>query len=169
MDVGMMLQFLVPGVQHAEEADLRAQKSRVACDLQQGFGAGRKQELVDDLLVDERQRRQFVRKREDDVNIPRRQKLSAPRLKPAMARVGLALRTVPVAARVLGEDAFSAPRALVDVSAERGRPAAQNGVERLLMRPAETHVGAFEERGPGGADDVGHLQWRPVHRGTWFG
>ena len=49
------------------------------------------------------------------------------------------------------------------MSAESGGPAAQNGVERLPMRPAETHPGALEKCGPGGADDVGHLQRRPVH------
>jgi hypothetical protein len=51
------------------------------------------------------------------------------------------------------------------MSAESGGPAAQNGVERLPVRPAETHPGAFEKRRPGGADDVGHLQRRRTHGG----
>src|ERR1700722_15218393 len=39
MNVGMMLEFLIPGVQDAEEPDLRAEGLRIAGDLQQRFGA----------------------------------------------------------------------------------------------------------------------------------
>jgi len=34
VDMGMQLEFLVPGVEHAEEADLRSEMGRVACDFQ---------------------------------------------------------------------------------------------------------------------------------------
>ena len=47
----MKLEFLVPGVKHAEEADLGSEMGGIARDLQQGFGAGPKQQTVDDLLV----------------------------------------------------------------------------------------------------------------------
>ena len=40
MDMRVMQQFLIPGVQHAEEADLRPEVSRVARDRQQRLGAG---------------------------------------------------------------------------------------------------------------------------------
>jgi hypothetical protein len=43
VDMGMMLQSLVPGMEHAEESDLCAQVTRIAGDLQHGFGAGVKQ------------------------------------------------------------------------------------------------------------------------------
>jgi hypothetical protein len=43
VDMGMMLQSLVPGMEHAEEADLRAEVTRIAGDLQQGGSAGAKQ------------------------------------------------------------------------------------------------------------------------------
>ena len=36
VDMGMMLQSLVPGMEHVEEADLRAEVMRIAGDLQQG-------------------------------------------------------------------------------------------------------------------------------------
>ncbi len=42
----MMLEFLVPGVQDAEETDLGAETFRVACDLKQCFGAGPEQQGV---------------------------------------------------------------------------------------------------------------------------
>ena len=43
VDMGMMLQSLVPGMEHAEEADLRSQVARIAGDLQQSCSAGVKQ------------------------------------------------------------------------------------------------------------------------------
>jgi len=51
VDMGMKLEFLVPGVKHAEEADLGSEMGGIARDLQQGFGAGPEQQTVDDLLV----------------------------------------------------------------------------------------------------------------------
>ena len=38
--VRVMLEFLVPGVEDAEEADLGAEALRIAGDLKQRFGAG---------------------------------------------------------------------------------------------------------------------------------
>ena len=40
VDMGMMLQPLVPGMEHAEEADLGAEVPGIASDLEQGRGAG---------------------------------------------------------------------------------------------------------------------------------
>jgi hypothetical protein len=40
MNVRMMLQFLVPCVQDAEEPDLRAEAPGIAGDLEQRLGAG---------------------------------------------------------------------------------------------------------------------------------
>ena len=43
VDMGMMLQSLIPGIEHAEEADLRTEVTRIAGDLQQGPSTGVKQ------------------------------------------------------------------------------------------------------------------------------
>src|ERR1017187_2664086 len=51
MDMGMKLEPLIPGVQHAEETDLSAQMSRIASHFEQGCGAGAEQQVVDELLV----------------------------------------------------------------------------------------------------------------------
>src|ERR1019366_3113696 len=45
MDMGMMLQLLIPGVQHAEETDLGAQMSGIASHFEQGCGAGAEQQV----------------------------------------------------------------------------------------------------------------------------
>jgi len=42
VDMRVMKQLLIPGMQYAEEPDLRAQVARMAGDLEQGFGAGPK-------------------------------------------------------------------------------------------------------------------------------
>ena len=46
MDMRMMLQSLVPGMEHAEEADLRAKVSRVACDLNESGCTGAEQQSI---------------------------------------------------------------------------------------------------------------------------
>jgi hypothetical protein len=51
MDMRMMQQFLIPGVQHAEEAEFRPEVSFVASYRQQRLGAGLKQQAVDLALV----------------------------------------------------------------------------------------------------------------------
>ena len=43
VDMGMMLQSLIPGMEHAEEADLGTEVTWIASDLQQGLSAGVKQ------------------------------------------------------------------------------------------------------------------------------
>ena len=51
MNVRVIFDLLIPGMQHAEEADLGAETARCARDFEQGFGAGTKQQVVDKLLV----------------------------------------------------------------------------------------------------------------------
>jgi hypothetical protein len=51
VNMGMMLQPLVPGMEHAEEADLCAEVSRIASDLEQRCGAGMEEQVVDHALV----------------------------------------------------------------------------------------------------------------------
>ena len=51
MDMRMMLQLLVPSVKDTEEADLGAQMPGMACDFEQGLGAGAEQQIVENLLV----------------------------------------------------------------------------------------------------------------------
>jgi hypothetical protein len=101
MDMRMMQQLLIPGVQDAEEPDLSTQMLGVSGNLEQSLGAGAKQKAVDFTLVLQRQRSQFMRQCEDDMDVRRGQKIPAAGLDPAVAGVGLALRTMPVSARII--------------------------------------------------------------------
>src|SRR6266849_11033951 len=94
----VLFELLVPGMQHAEEADLGAETARGARHFEQGFGAGTKQQVVDHLLVLQRERRQFMWECEDHMHVARRQKFTAARLEPSVPRVGLALGAVSVSA-----------------------------------------------------------------------
>ena len=69
MEMRMEQQVLTPTVQHRKEADLSAEMFGVGRDLEQGLGSGVEQQVVEDLLVDQRQLREMMRHREDDVDI----------------------------------------------------------------------------------------------------
>src|SRR5258708_17576137 len=60
MDMGMKPEVLTPSVQHGEEADFRATVSGIALDFEKGFRTGTEQQIVEDLLVLQGQRRQPV-------------------------------------------------------------------------------------------------------------
>jgi len=73
VDMGMKLQFLIPGMQHAEEADLGAEMSGVSSPFEEGFSAGAKQQTIDDFLVLQSQRSQLRRQSENDMDVGRGQ------------------------------------------------------------------------------------------------
>ena len=72
MNMRMNFEFLAPGMQHAEEANLCAEVSRIASHFEKGFGAGAEQEIVEDLLVLQHQWRQAAGECEDHVQVARR-------------------------------------------------------------------------------------------------
>src|SRR5271165_6100350 len=85
MDMGMVLQPLIPGMQHAEETDLGAQMSGVASHFEQGCGAAAEQQVVDELLVLKGERGQFLRQSENNVHVGGGQQLALTCLQPAVA------------------------------------------------------------------------------------
>ena len=163
VDMRVVLQPLVPGMEHAEEADLGAEMPRIASDLQQRGGTGAEQQAIDQPLVLERERSQFPRQREHGMHIAGGQQLAFALLEPADAGVALALRAVPVAARVRGDGSMSAAEALFAMAAERGGAATHDGGQHLLMLPVDPSATALEEALPCVANDVGHLQRRPAY------
>src|SRR6266566_5177603 len=65
MDMGMEPELLIPGMQHGEEADFRAQVLRIASDFEKCFRTGAEQQIVDDFLVLQSQWSELRRKCED--------------------------------------------------------------------------------------------------------
>src|ERR1035438_4066464 len=166
VDVGMMLELLVPGVEHAEEADLRAQVAGIASDLQQGGGAGLKEQAVEDALVLEREGSEFTRQGEDEVHVAAGRQFLFACLEPAETRVRLASGTVPVATRVIGDGGgMSAGGAAIAMAAESGGAAAGDRQQHLLVLPGDPAAAALDEALPGAANNIGHLQRRSI----WMG
>jgi hypothetical protein len=61
MGMRVMFELLIPGVEHAKEADFGAEMSGIASDFEESFSSGLQQEMVQDLFVLQGQRRQFMR------------------------------------------------------------------------------------------------------------
>src|SRR5271166_4751835 len=57
VDMGMKLQALIPAVEHAEEAYLGSKMPGIARDRQQGLGAGVKEQVVNQPLILQCERR----------------------------------------------------------------------------------------------------------------
>src|SRR5215468_7212844 len=149
----MKLEFLVPGVQYAEEADLGTEMPWVASYFEESFGAGTKQQTIDDFLVVQSQRSQLRRQSENDMDIGRGQKFAATCLNPAFTSTGLTLRTMAIAATVIRDGrAMSTAQADIDVTAEGSGPTARNSEQDLNMCPTEPLTTALEERSACGAD-----------------
>jgi hypothetical protein len=60
MGMGVMFEFLIPGVEHTEEADFGAEMLGIASDFEEGFGASLQQQMVQDFLVLQGERRQLM-------------------------------------------------------------------------------------------------------------
>jgi hypothetical protein len=134
MDMRMMLQLLIPGMEHAEEADVRAEMPGIASDFDERFRAGAEQQIVDDLLILQGQGRQQMREREDSVHVAPGQEFPTARLDPTVAGAGLTLGAVPVSARVVGDGAMPAAGAGIQMPAERGGAAALDGCQVVPSR-----------------------------------
>src|SRR5689334_17107982 len=105
-------------MQDAEEPDLSTEMFGIPGDLEQSLGAGAKQKAVDFALVLQGQRGQLMRQCEDDMHVAGGQKVPAARLEPAVTGVGLALRTMPVSTRVIGNGLIAATGTGIHMSAE---------------------------------------------------
>ena len=91
MDMGMESKLLTPGMQHGEETKFRAEVSRIASDFEKCFRTGAEQQIVDDFLILQDQWRELRRKREDHMDVARREKFSLTCGDPAFAGRGLTL------------------------------------------------------------------------------
>src|SRR5712691_6329118 len=98
------------------------------------------------------------------MNVTRREKFLATRLEPTMAGVGLTLRAVPVAATVV-RDSRAVPTgdALIEMPAQGGGATARDGSQHREVLPGDPPAAALDEGASRGANQIGHLKWRPVH------
>ena len=136
MHVRVVFEFLIPGVEHTEEADLRAEMFGIASDFEEGGGTGLEQEMVQEFLVLQGERRQFMGEREDNMDVARGEKLLTTRIEPTVAGVGLTLRAVPVAVAVVRDGRTVATvGALIEMPAQGGGATARDGSQHGEVLP----------------------------------
>src|ERR1700676_1778610 len=157
MDMGREPELLIPGVQHGEEADFRAEVFRIASDFEKCFCTGAEQQIVDDSLVLQSQWSELRRKCEDHMDVARGEKFSLTCRDPAFPGRGLTLRAVSIAAAVVGDGGtMPAAGALIEMTAECGGTTPRNGQQYFDVLPAEPLAISFDESSARGADEIGH-------------
>ena len=161
--VGVMLQLLIPGVEDAEESDLGAEMPGVRGNLINVSGARAKQQVIDHFFILQGERCQLVGEREDDMSVGHGEQFGAARGQPAVARLALTLRAVPVAAGVIGDGAMPATGALVQMATHRGGAASLDGHKYFQMHPREPARRPVREVVGCGGDDIGQLNEWPLH------
>ena len=159
----VMRQRRPPRVQHQGCTDAGAQVLRIRCDGQQGLGGHVEQQRVEHSFVLVRDGADRRGQGEDDVVVVHRQQIGLTRLEPALCRTGLALRTMPVAARVVGDLVLSAAFAAQHMAPQRRAAALFNGRHDLELAQAQVTVLRVAPSGTVGAEDVGNLQGRVRH------
>jgi len=101
---------------------------------------------------------------EDNMNVGRWQKFLATCFEPTVARVGLTLWAVTVTAAVVGDGRMvAAIGALIEMPAQGGGATARDGSQHFEVLPGDPPAAAFEECASRGTNQIGHLEWRPVH------
>jgi hypothetical protein len=102
VDVGMELELPGPRVEHGRDAELGPESLRIASEGEEGLGGRPHQQGKHLAAVREGERSQSGREREDDVEVVDVDDAPHPLVDPAGLGEALALRTVSVAARVVG-------------------------------------------------------------------
>jgi hypothetical protein len=107
---------------------------RIGSYLEQSVSGCAEQQIVDGLLIVEREPRQLVWQREDRVEVADRETFLRPFGEPQVPPMGETLRAMPRPARVIRDvGAIAASGTTVDVTAERRRTAMLDGVKDTQM------------------------------------
>src|SRR6478609_5194534 len=116
---GWCNKFCPPGVQHTQEADLRAQMVWIGGDLTQRLRRS-EQDIVDDGLVLEGDDLDLLGHREHHVEVGHIEQFGLTVLEPLGPCETLAFRTVTISARVVGRSLMAAIAAPLEVTPESG-------------------------------------------------
>src|SRR5881394_1424460 len=114
----MVHQFLIPGMQYGQKADVCPEVTPVGSNGQQSFGHGTEEYAVDQAGILKRQCGQFLRQSENDVAVRNGQKFGGPCCQPLVTRGGLALWTMSIPARVVCDGLMRAVITLLQMSAQ---------------------------------------------------
>ena len=101
MNVGMKEQVLSPRVQNAEKTNLRSEILGIARNLAECFSYGAKQEVVEFRLILQDERVEFMRQREDHVEVSGWKQFQLPRVDPSTTCLSLTLVAMTIATAVV--------------------------------------------------------------------
>ena len=160
VNMGMMGEGLPPCVQDRDHAGLGAEMFWVGSDDADRLGSRLEQDVVDECLVLESDRRDWRRHGEDNMEIGNGQQFGAAICKPLEARQTLALRAMPIAAGTLGDADLAAILAPLDMTAERRRSACLDRGHDLALIEGEPVALRSAKRVAVAAKNVRHLQLR---------
>jgi hypothetical protein len=160
----MWSQRLSPGVQDGQKASLGAKVLRIGRDLEQCGGTGLKEQGKQLSLVLPHQWHKLVWDADDKVIVADRQEFLLALLQPLVARSGLTLRAVPVAAGVIRDGLVLTVYARIAMTAEGGCAAARDGIEHLALRPGQGSAVPLSKAIACNTNDIGHLERWPAHR-----
>jgi hypothetical protein len=163
VEVRMSQQVLSPGMQDRKEANVCPEVARIAGHLEQGLGTGAEQEVIEDLLVLQRQWGELVRQSKDNMDIGDGQKFVLTSHGPFIASAALALWAMAIAATVIRDGAIATAWALVAMPTECRRTAASDGAKYFPVGPVDPAEVVLNEAIALGANDIGHLEEGPSH------
>src|SRR5580704_13085217 len=150
-------------MQERKEADVGTQVARIAGDLLSGLGTGAEQEVIEDLLVLQRQWGELVRQSEDNMDIGNRQKFDLPSHNPLVASAALTLGAMAIPATVIRGGAIATARALITMPTECRGAAASDGAQHFPVGPVDPAEVVLQEAIALGANDIGDLEEGPSH------
>jgi hypothetical protein len=133
MEMRVKTETLPPSVENGAESDFGVEVFRVAGNLLKRSCGAVEQEIIQKPAIAQCQRMQLVRKRKDDMPVRYGKQVTTPLLQPLGLLETLALRTMSVAAGVIGNPEATTSGALVHVSTERGGPALNDVPDNGLL------------------------------------
>ncbi len=165
MQVRVVEQVLPPGMEHGEEPDLGAQVLGIGGDGAKSLSRRTKEKIVNLAFVLESDGRDGLGQGKDHVEILDRQEFGAPIFEPLCPSQGLALRAMPIPARVVGIAGVTTEIAGFQVTPESRGPTGFDGVHDATLREGECAAARVPVCGAVATKDVRDLQTRPSNRG----
>ena len=159
----MQAQVLSPGVQDAEEADPGSEVPGVGCNFKHGLSGGAEEQIVKQPRMSLTEWVQRMRQSKDGMEVGHGEQILLTPRKPALTRLCLTLRAVPVAAGVIRDGLEITSRAGVQMASERSCAACGDGPQHAELLVAKPGTVLFSKAVTLGAKDVGHLHGRPGH------
>ena len=158
MDVRMVDHGAGPGVKDGEQAGTGSEVARIVGEFQERFGSRDHEEAVEDLLVRACEGTKLSGEREGDQEVGAGQEAAALPVEPSPGLIGVALWTMPVAARVVTVASDVAVVARAEMSPEGRRSARLDVPHGRPMRRQHALTVGLPIGGPRFAEDVREFQ-----------